>query len=505
MAPLVTPPVSDAATGATLARGAFFNALAFLASTLRGIFTLLVARLLGSATLGTFVLAWAITDLVSKFATLGLDISTVAFVSRAEAAGDRAGSIRIMNASLAIAMCASVVLAGVGCWFAWTIGPRLGQQPELAKATAVTLLALPGIVLYRVSTGLSRGMTVMHHDIFSRGLTESLGTAAALLVAMALGLRQLAPEVAAVAGTLASGCVAFVLARRLYVPRGGGGAKPAGRGVVSSLMRASAPTALYDFLNIGVMQIDVIMLGLYVGHVNGLTLETLGIYAAGVEISLGLRKVSQIFAPIFVPVVARQIAAGEIREAETSYGYLARWMLALLLPALGVLAISGGAILSIFGGGFRRGATWMFIVGVACALNAFVGLGESILLVHRPGLNLLNSSIALGAAFALNLWLIPAYGALGAAIGMLVPYTIQGVLRGAEISVIFKWRWPLRALVKPWIAALAALPLALLLRLSVAGTAAEVTAGFVYLAGYAAAWRVLGLEANDRAVLAHLW
>ena len=80
---------SAAATGATLARGAFFNALAFLASTLRGIFTLLVARLLGSATLGTFVLAWAITDLVSKFATLGLDITTVAFVARTEAAGDR--------------------------------------------------------------------------------------------------------------------------------------------------------------------------------------------------------------------------------------------------------------------------------------------------------------------------------------------------------------------------------------------------------------------------------
>jgi O-antigen/teichoic acid export membrane protein len=494
----------EVATGATLARGAFFNALAFLASTLRGIFTLLVARLLGSATLGTFVLAWAITDLVSKFATLGLDISTVAFVSRSEGTGDRLASIWVMKASLTIAMCASVVLAGAGFWFVWTIGPRLGQEPALARATAVTLLALPGIVLYRVSTGLSRGMTVMHHDIYSRGLTESLGTAAALLVAMALGFRQLAPEVAAVAGTLASGCVAFALARRLYT-HGGNAAAPAGSGVVSSLIRASAPTALYDFLNIGVMQIDVIMLGLYVGHVNGLTLETLGIYAAGVEIALGLRKVSQIFAPIFVPVVARQIAAGEIREAETSYGYLARWMLALLLPALGVLAVSGGAILAIFGGGFRRGATWMFIVGVACALNAFVGLGESILLVHRPGLNLLNSSIALGAAVALNLWLIPAYGALGAAIGMLVPYTIQGVLRSVEISVIFKWQWPLRALVKPWVAALAALPLALVLRLSVPGTAAEVSAGFVYLAGYAAAWRVLGLEPNDRAVLAHLW
>jgi O-antigen/teichoic acid export membrane protein len=500
-----SPQGSVAATGATLARGAFFNALAFVASTLRGIFTLLVARLLGSATLGTFVLAWAITDLVSKFATLGFDITTVAFVARTEAAGDRTGSVRIMNASLAIAMTASVVLAGAGFWFVWTIGPRLGQQPDLVRATAVTLLALPGIVLYRVSNGLSRGMTVMHHDIYSRGLTESLGTAVALLIAMAFGLRQLAPEVAAIGGTLASGCVAFAFARRLYVPAPDRVNAVVDRHLVPSLVRASAPTALYDFLNIGVMQIDLIMLGLYVGHVAGLTLETLGIYAAGVEVALGLRKVSQVFAPIFVPVVARQIAAGDIRQAEASYGYLARWMLAILLPAVAVLALSGGAILAIFGDGFRRGAPWMTVVGVACALNAFVGLGESILLVRRPGLNLLNSSIALGAAVALNLWLIPAFGPLGAAIGMLVPYTIQGALRSVEISIIFQWRWPVRALIKPWIAALAGLPLAILLRASVPGIAAEVGAALIYIAGYLAAWRMLGLEPSDRAVVAHLW
>ncbi len=501
-----SPQGADAATGATLARGAFFNAVAFVASTLRGIFTLLVARLLGSATLGTFVLAWTITDLVSKFATLGLDITTVAFVARTEAAGDRRGSVRIMNASLGIAMTASVVLASAGFWFVWTVGPRLGQQADLARATAVTLLALPGIVLYRVSNGLSRGMTVMHHDIYSRGLTESLGTAAALLIAMAFGLRRLAPEAAAIGGTLASGCVAFAFARRLYVPAADGAAAAViDPHLVPSLIRASAPTALYDFLNIGVMQIDLIMLGLYVGHVAGLTLETLGIYAAGVEVALGLRKVSQVFAPIFVPVVARQIAAGDIRQAEASYGYLARWMLAILLPALAVLALSGGAILSIFGDGFRRGAVWMTVAGAACALNAFVGLGESILLVRRPGLNLLNSSIALGAAVVLNLWLIPAFGPLGAAIGMLVPYTIQGALRSVEISIIFQWRWPVRALVKPWIAALAGLPLAVLLRASVPGAAAEVGAALIYIAGYLSAWRMLGLEPSDRAVVAHLW
>lgn len=502
---IVTEPQgrTDVAIGATLARGAFFNALAFLASSLRGIFVLLVARLLGSAILGTFVLAWAITDLVSKFATLGLDISTVAFVARTEAKGDRSASRRIMNASLMIALGASLLLAGLGFWCTWTLGPRLGRDPELVRATAVMLLALPGIALYRVANGLSRGMTVMHHDIYSRGLTESLATAAALVVTVAFGLRQLAPEIAAIAGTLASGCVAVACARRLYVPVPGTATKRPARGLVRTLLRASAPIALYDLINIGVMQIDVIMLGLYVGHVRGPSLETLGIYAAGVEVATGLRKISQIFSPIFAPVVARQIAAGEMRQAEESYGYLARWMLAVLLPSMAVIALSGGVIMTVFGEAFRRGGPWTAIIGVACALNAFALLGETILMVERPGLNLLNSAIALGAVVGVQLVLIPAFGPLGAALGMIVPYAIQNVLRGVEISWLFPWSWPWRALIKPWAAALAALPLALLVRLTAAGTPGELISAIVYLAGYFVAWRLIGLDPNDRAVVAH--
>src|SRR5439155_825227 len=265
----------------------------------------------------------------------------------------------------------SAVLAAGGCWFAWRIAPQLGLRQELAWATGLMLLALPGIALYRVSNALSRGLAVMHHDIYSRGFTESFGTAAALVVAVAIGARELAPEAAAIAGTLASGCVAFVLARRLFRsgPEGSD-REPRRRGPIESLVRASMPIALYDLLNIGIMQIDVIMLGLYVGRARGVTLETLGIYAAAVEVAGGLRKVNQAFNPIFTPVVARQIAAGDMRDAEATYGYLARWMLAILLPVVAVFALSGGAIMMIFGPAFRRGGPWTAIVGVACALNA---------------------------------------------------------------------------------------------------------------------------------------
>jgi O-antigen/teichoic acid export membrane protein len=243
------------------------------------------------------------------------------------------------------------------------------------------------------------------------------------------------------------------------------------------------------------------MLGLYVGRAPDVTLETLGIYAAACAVGGGLRKINQAFTPILTPVVARQMATGDVRGAEASYGYLARWMLAILLPLVAVLALAGGAILSIYGPSFGRGGVWVAVIGAACALNAFVGLGELVLMVTRPAVNLANSCAALMVGVGANLLLIPAFGPLGAAIGMLVPYSVQGLLRGVEMSRLLGWRWPWRELAKPWAAALLALPLALGVRL-VGGTAPiQLAAAAVYLAGYAAAWRLVGLEPSDREVL----
>jgi O-antigen/teichoic acid export membrane protein len=483
--------------GATLARGAFFNTLAFLASNLRGIFTLLVARLLGSAALGTFGLAWAATDVVSKIATCGFDSTAAAFVAQSDASNGR----RLMRFTLATALTMSLFLALAGLPAVLMLGPRLGLRPELARATAVLLLALPGIALYRVSTAFSRGRGVMHHDIYSRGFTESFGTAAALLVAIAAGARSLAPEIAVIVGTGASGLVAFALARRLFLKLpASSGRGPAPRVIISH----SAPVALYTLLNIAIVQIDVVMLGWYVGRVPGVTLETLGIYAGAVGIASGVRKVNQVFTPIFTPVIAGQLGRGEVREAEATYGYLARWMLAILLPAVAVLALAGDAIMSVFGRGFEAGGVWVAVIGGACALNAFVGLGELILMVKHPALNLVNSLFAIAATIALNVVLIPRFGPLGAAIAMLVPYGLQGILRGVEISWLLGWRWPWRALITPWVTALIAVLPALLVRGASSGLGWHMAAAGVYLLAYVSAWRLIGMDPNDRAVWNHL-
>jgi O-antigen/teichoic acid export membrane protein len=203
-------------------------------------------------------------------------------------------------------------------------------------------------------------------------------------------------------------------------------------------------------------------------------------------------------------VLAAQLASEQRHEAEASYGHVARWMLAILLPALVVLSVSGGVILRLFGPGFERGAAWVAIAGAACALNAFVGLGETILMIQRPTWNVINTAIAFIAAIAINAVLIPRHGALGAAIGMLVPYVIQGVLRGFELTRLLHWRWPWGALRRPWAVTLATVPVAVVVRLLVDGPGGEVAAGGLFVLAYLGAWWTVGLEPADQAVLARL-
>src|SRR6476660_5583180 len=93
----VPPPASDAParvdeTGVELKRGALLNTITMVASNFRGVFTFLVARLLGPAALGIFSVAWSTTDILSKIGVLGLDSAIITFIARSEAVGDRVRS-----------------------------------------------------------------------------------------------------------------------------------------------------------------------------------------------------------------------------------------------------------------------------------------------------------------------------------------------------------------------------------------------------------------------------
>src|SRR5437667_2833374 len=435
---LDVPPPAEVAparvddTRVELKRGALLNTIAMLASNLRGIFTFLVARLLGPAALGIFSVAWSTTDIISKIGVLGLDNAITTFIARSETVGNRARSRTLFRIAVVLGVAQSIITAGIVIVGLRFFNNRLHVQPQMVSALALVLCAMPGLALYRISTAISRGMKVMQPDIYSRGMTEPIATTLAFLLALAVGFKQSSPEVAAIVGTAASGLIAFALASTLFrhVPPQREVVSPFGE--ARSLLAYSAPISIYQLINAFIARLDLLMLGYFVGRAPGVTLATVGVYSAVIGTANGLRKVNQAFNPIFAPVVAGMTATGDHEIAAATYARLAQWMLWILLPLVAVMSLAGSTILLIYGPAFRQGGAWLGIVALASAINAFVYLGETVIMVQRPQLNLLHSLITCAVAFAGLLWLIPRFGAFGAAVGILLPYIVQGTLRYAK-------------------------------------------------------------------------
>ncbi|MEP6811328.1 MAG: oligosaccharide flippase family protein, partial [Chthoniobacterales bacterium] len=475
--------------GAELKRGALTNTIALLASNFRGVFTFLVARLLGPATLGTFLVAWATTDIVSKIGIFGLDSTVSTFIARSEAAGDRARSRAYFHLGVTLAVLQCVVLAALAIGALWLFGARFGLDSRMVSALSIMLCALPGLALYRMNTAVSRGMKVMRHDIFSRGLTETTVTTLAFLLALILGLTTYAPQIAGIAGTAASGLVALFLAASLFRSAPPYPAQFSTRQEARRLLAYGAPISAYELMNATIVRLDVILLACFIGRAPGVTLVSVGIYGTVVEVAWGCRKVTQAFTPILGPVVAGISVDGKPGHAAQAFALVAQWMLWVLLPLVAVMLLAGSLILGIYGPAFQAGAIWLCIVALACATDAFAALAETVIMVQRPRVNLWNSSIALVVALGGNLWLIQRFGVIGAAFGILLPYVVLGFLRYRALRLVFRWRNPCANISPPFWAALVAAVPGGGCRLVFAGSVGQVLAAVAFLVVYFGAWQ----------------
>jgi O-antigen/teichoic acid export membrane protein len=181
-------------------------------------------------------------------------------------------------------------------------------------------------------------------------------------------------------------------------------------------------------------------------------------------------------------------AKGDQLHGAATFARVAQWMLWILLPLFAVMALAGPLILSIYGAEFRQGWLWLDIVALACGTNCFVSLAETVIMVQRPAINLLNSAIAVAVGFLANLWLINSLGAIGAAFGILLPYVLLGILRHRTLRLVFGWEKPLRNIAPPVVAALIATLPAIMCRFLLQGIVAEIVSGLVFLGIFGLQW-----------------
>jgi O-antigen/teichoic acid export membrane protein len=489
-----------------LASGALVSFVGKLARVSRGLFLWVVTFLCGSEVQFLYSLVWVIVSNLNRISRFGLHRGVLNAVVTAHSTGDEAQAERVMAAAVGISLLFSAVTVGLTILGAdW-----LAAYYALPIAGAVRIMSwsVPFMSLAWVFVAATQALRIMRFEVYVNSIAGPLIllVGGVIVGLVHLGLTGIAwVQVAMAVGSclLAAFFFGRVFSLRSCLRR-------LGRGTPwRELGRFSLPVMLADLLYGVVSQLDVLMLGVLAGP-QGLGLA--GVYVLAQRLASAMLKAPQSLDPIFSSVASELFTQQRHQELEHRFVVISRWILAINLPIFAGLLVVGDPLLQALEAGGRAqvladGLQLLFLLCCSMMVQSIFAMVEPLLAMSgRPGLNLLNNTLWLGLNFGLYLWLWQVYGIAGVALGSLLGAVLINAIRLGQIYLlhdIFPFHG---SQLKPVIAAAGAAAAGWLA--GMAGPAGVVWAIgvplVVFLGVYLTLLRLLGLEPEDRALLARL-
>jgi O-antigen/teichoic acid export membrane protein len=409
---------ADALGGARRA-GAAVLAIRVLAAGLAYGTQVLMARLMGEGGYGVFATAWVWIAILGHASLWGLSQSLCRFLPQYRVRGELDLARGFLGGGAAATLASAMASAALGAALLWCGRDLVGDGRVLPFGLALATVPVFALQDYVQAVARAHNWTVLAIAppfILRQGLV-----ALAMLAAVALGAR--AEPAVAVGCTLVATAVA-VAVQAVLVWRRLDPALLSGRRAYrpAEWVCATWPMGFADLTLILFNAVDVLLLGLFVEP------EAVGIYFAATRILQFAVFAQYAATAATAPRFAEAFARGDREGLRALIRGTVR-MTAFASLAIGAaLVISAPWLLAIFGPGFGAayGALAILICGVAVA-SAF-GPAEDLL--NMLGAERTCARLSLAAlilAAALNLWLVPAHGVMGAAVAMALATTARAI------------------------------------------------------------------------------
>ncbi len=488
-----------------LTRGSLVTLVGKLGRLSRGAFIWVITLLCGVDVQGLYSIAWGLVSTVNRVAHFGMERGVVRFLSAARRdASDVNGESAVMGAAMRIGLATSIVTSLA----LFLTADYLESFYERPIGTAVLIVAwtAPFTTLTGIFVAATRALRIMRYDVY---VTSIIGPLILLTGGVAAGLMGTGLEgvmYAQFAMTVGSCLLALVYFRQFFKL---GASLRQIRSAASwrPLASFSLPVMLADVLSGTLTQLDVLMLGAMVPP------HQVGIFVLARRLASTMLKPLQSVDPIFSSVVSDLSAGGKHAELQHRFGVVSRWVLIINLPILAILLLIGYELLPLMDedkitglADVELGFTILVVLCIGMLIQGIYGIAEPLLaMCGRPQLNLYNNIIWLIANFGLNLWLIPAYGIMGAAAGATVSVVFINIIRVLQLYWIQNFRPFDRTQLKPILAAASGGLLTWLVSSQLPSDVVWAVATLLlFLACYLLVLRALGLEEEDRMALARI-
>jgi len=408
----------------------------------RYLYSALLARWVGAEFLGIYSLANAIMLISEVVAKMGLETGAMRFVSRLNPELDQEKIQKIIASALKMTTIFSLVIMVALIISSGAIVKNILNEPPLLKLVIIIFaIAIPFNALTLVSAFATQGFKRLKYKIL---VTQFLNPTL-LLTTMVICYWFISAESALMAPMLITGIIGFfVMLGVLKKVTGVSNNQIMKAKVDTSLLNFSYPLMFVTILQTFMHWMDILMLGYFTDA------TTVGLYHPAARTAGLLQALLLSFISIYAPMMAQFHREGDRKKMDDTYKLVSRWLLMCAIPISAIFIIFPGKVMLLFGPEYLPSAKILVILTGATFIQAIFGAaGPTLSMSGHTKLVLWNTIGAFALNFSLNIYLIPNYGIIGAAIATLTSLIVVGFARTIEVSVILKMNFFDRKVIKP--------------------------------------------------------
>jgi len=462
----------------------------------RFVIAFLLARVLGAEQFGIYSLALSAAAIVSTISLLGMDDAVLRNIAVHASHKDEEGLWGTLQLTIGFTLTMSIIL-GAGLYiFAEPIAENLFSEPLLVPMLHLVAMIIPILTLSEMLLFATRGFTRMDYGVIARDFIQIPIRFVLLCILVFINLNAFTAMITfGVADLTASIVLVYFLNKEFPLKRPFNSAKRDVRG----LLNFSLPFWFSDILNTVRNNIQVMMLG------SLSTITSAGIFTIVSRVNLLSIITYRSVQTSIRPIIAELQSKNKWHDVGRLYQTSTRWALLVNIPMTLIMILYSEEILLIFGESFVEGGMALTILAVSEFVKVLTGMSGTI--IDMSGLNrlkMVNTVIQVVLVVGINVYLIPRWGLLGAAVAVFVSISVMNVLRMVQVYVIYRLLPFNRMLLKPFIAGFAALIAVIIfdqfLKIEQNLVVLIIGIALVFVV-YSGVMQILGLPEDDRLVI----
>jgi len=396
---------------------------------------IIIVRYITQSEYGIFSLALVLLSIFATISTLGLSDGTARQIAFYRGKDDTPKIKGVMLSSLQIALITSVLLALVLFFTSNLISTNVFHSPELARPLKIFAIAIPFFVLITIFTSIFRGFDRVEPNVYFQNIFRSVIYILFLAGAILLGLSFIGVIYAYLASIMLT-CMAFAVYAMKKPPLATKGEKSVNVNPMmgKELLFFSLPLFAVTMLHAITAWTDTLMLGYFK------TPDVVGLYNAALPLANLIPVVLSSMLFLYVPIASQLYSQNLMSEMRRNYAILTKWMFSLTLPIFLIIFLFPETTLNIlFGPRYIQAGMALQILAMGMFVNTFLGPnGTTLMTVGKTRFLMWTSLIGSIMNIALNIFLIPPLGIIGAAIASASSLAMINLLNSTWIYLLFR-------------------------------------------------------------------